>query len=341
MEESPVSNAGNIANKPPTTTASVVTWNHAHCIEACVLSLLRQTCPPHEIFIYDNGSVDDTRKVLEPFKDRVTLFYSPENRGFCGGHNFVISRTHSEFVLLVNPDVVLREDYVERATRRMSQDGEIGTLCGLLLQNGFDLGSCLIDGAGLTVARSRRFLLRHHGILASRVALGSEEVFGCDGALPFYRRAMVEDISFDGQFFDEMFFAHKEDHDVSWRAQIFGWKTVFDPECIAMHPRVFRPGNLAVRKQLAPELKYHAVKNDLLLLLKNETAPNFARDFLDIVPRRMGILLYALLRERHSLNAYWFVIRHWGLIRQARRRVQQGRVDSSREIRRRFSLGAD
>jgi GT2 family glycosyltransferase len=317
-------------NTPPTTTASIVTWNHAHCIEACVMSLLRQTSSPAEIFIYDNASVDGTREILDRFKNRATIFYSSENRGFCGGHNVAISRTRGDFVLLVNPDVVLREDYIENAGRRMVQDRKIGTVCGLLLQNGFDLKSCLIDGAGLTKARSGRFLLRYHGASASGLDLRSEGVFGCDGALPFYRREMIEDISMDGHFFDEMFFAHKEDHDISWRSQNFGWKTVFDPDCVAMHPRVFRPGNLQVRKKLAPELKYHAVKNDLLLLLKNESGPGFVRNFLHIVPRRIGIFFYAMFREPHSLKAYWFVVRNFGRIWRGRRQIQRhrGRFES-------------
>jgi GT2 family glycosyltransferase len=300
---------------------------------------LRQTHAPNEIFVYDNASRDETSKVLARFKDCITLFLSPENRGFCGGHNFAISQTQSDYVLLVNPDVVLREDYIEKATRRMSGDPRIGTVCGLLLQDGFDVKSSVIDGAGLTVARNRRFLLRYHGAPASAVTLQTEEVFGCDGALPFYRRAMIESVSVDGQFFDEMFFAHKEDHDVSWRAQLFGWKTVFDPECVARHPRVFRPGNLQVRKHLAPELKYHAVKNDLLLLLKNESSGNFAKDFAQIAPRRLGVLLYALAREQYSLKAYWFILRNWKRIRRMRRLVQQRCVMSPGDMRERFLLG--
>jgi GT2 family glycosyltransferase len=301
---------------------------------------LRQTLPPAGIFVYDNASTDGTVPVLEKFKDRVQLIRGPENRGFCGGHNAILSQTGGAFVLLVNPDIVLREDYIENAVKRMGADANTGTVCGLLLQNGFGGKDCLVDGAGLTVAKSRRFLLRWHGLPLSSARLAEEEVFGCDGALPFYRRAMIQSVSMQGGFFDEMFFAHKEDHDVSWRAQLCGWKTVFDPQCVAVHPRVFRPGNLSLRRQLAPEIKYHAVKNDLLLLLKNEDGANFLKDFFRIFPRRMGIFFYALLFERHSLKAYGFAARHWRMILQARRQMARHRKIPPAEVRRRFSLGA-
>jgi GT2 family glycosyltransferase len=321
-------------------TVSIVTWNHAHCIAACLESVLRQTVRPAGIVVYDNASTDGTAPVLEKFKDRVRLIFSAENRGFCGGHNAVISQTTGEFVLLVNPDIVLREDYIENALKRMGADENTGTVCGLLLQNGFGGKDGVIDGAGLTVAKSRRFLLRWHGQPVSSPRLVEAEVFGCDGALPFYRRAMIQNVSMHGQFFDEMFFAHKEDHDVSWRAQLCGWKTVFDPHCAAVHPRVFRPGNLSLRKQLAPEIKYHAVKNDLLMLLKNEDGANFLKDFFRIFPRRLGIFFYALLFERPSLKAYGFAARHWRVILEARRQTARQRKIPPAEVRRRFSLGA-
>jgi GT2 family glycosyltransferase len=329
------------ATQNPNVTVSIVTWNHAHCIEACLQSVLRQSAPTAGIFVYDNASDDGTVTVLEKFEDRVQVIRSTENRGFCGGHNAVIACSTGEYLLLVNPDIILREDYIANAVKRMASDASIGTVCGLLLQNGFAGPHCLIDGAGLTVARNRRFILRWHQQPLTPARLAGGEVFGCDGALPLYRRAMVESVSVRGQFFDEMFFAHKEDHDVSWRAQLCGWRTVFDPQCVAVHPRVFRPGNLSLRKQLAPEIKYHAVKNDLLILLKNEDASNFLRDLFRILPRRLGIFCYALLMERSSLKAYAFVARHRRLILEARRQIARQRKVSPAEMRRRFSLGAE
>jgi GT2 family glycosyltransferase len=67
------------------------------------------------VVVYDNASSDNTRAVLEQFRGRVELIYDSENRGFCGGHNAVISKTRSDFVLLVNPDVVMPEDYIDKA----------------------------------------------------------------------------------------------------------------------------------------------------------------------------------------------------------------------------------
>ena len=75
----------------PPVLASIVTWNHAPFIEACIESVLQQTYPALRIVVYDNASSDGTRQVLEKYRERVELVYSPENRGFCGGHNTVIS----------------------------------------------------------------------------------------------------------------------------------------------------------------------------------------------------------------------------------------------------------
>src|SRR5665213_4287843 len=300
------------------TIASIVTWNHAHCVEACISSLLAQSRPLDQIIVWDNASSDGTCDVLAKFHGRLKVIQSQENKGFCGGHNPVIAQTSSDYVLLVNPDVVLRSDYVENAVKRMSQDEHIGTVCGLLTQSQREDADCRVDGSGLFVSRNRRFVLRGHGVPPKNHRSEPVEVFGADGALPLYRRKMIEHISIDCQFFDEMFFAHKEDHDISWRAQLCGWKTVFEPDCVAVHPRVFRPGNLQLRKHLPAEVRYHAVKNDLLILFKNEDLSNFFKDFFYIVPRRIGIFLYALLRERSSLKAYTFVFQNWRHILRAR-----------------------
>jgi hypothetical protein len=79
---------------------------------------------------------------------------------------------------------------------------------------------------------------------------------------------MIEDIAVGGEFFDSDFFTYREDADVAWRAQLLGWKCLYDPTACGYHVRKLRPG---MRRQLAPEINMHSVKNRFLMRIKNIT----------------------------------------------------------------------
>jgi GT2 family glycosyltransferase len=160
-----------------------------------------------------------------------------------------------------------------------------------------------------------------------------EEVFGADGALPLYRREMVEDIMQGEDFFDPMFFTHKEDWDVAWRARWRGWKTILDPTCVAIHPRAFKPESLKVRSAMSPEIRYHALKNQMILLLKNVDLLTFIMRFPVIVLRQLSIFMFVMVCERESLSAYIFVAQHFRGIVSARRRNRLQRKVSPNEMR--------
>ena len=314
-----------------TLLVAIVTWNSAGSIEACLRSVLGQTRKPDAVWIYDNASSDDTKAILDRYRNRIEVICSDQNRGFCIGHNAIIEATRSDFVLMVNPDIRMNPEYAERTLAWMRIDSKIGAVCGLLLQDD-NRGREVVDGTGLILSRSRRFLLRDHGRPLTDATQTAGQVFGCDGALPLFRRAMIEDISIDGLFFDPAFFAHKEDHDVAWRSRLLGWETVFEPSAIATHPRAFRPSDLGLRRRLSPEIKYHTVKNDLLMLLKNEHAAGFWRDFFFMLPRRLAIAFYSLIFEQRSLSAYWYVFRNFKLILQQRNEIQRRRRTSDADI---------
>lgn len=305
---------------------SIVTWNNAQTIYNCLASVLNQSFSDWQLLIVDNDSKDETCSVIESFSDsRIRLIKLKQNTGFCGGHNYSLQNSESEFVLLVNPDIIMRPEYIKNALELMLKNKEIGTVCGLLLQNDADSES-FIDSAGMEMKRSRIMQLRFHGENINNVILkGEEEVFGADGALPLYRRAMINDVSVRGQFFDEMFFAHKEDWDVSWRSSLFGWKTFFNPSCIAIHPRSFKPKSLKTRGAMSKEVKFHAVKNQLLLLLKNESASGFVKNIFFIVPRQIMIFVYILFFEFSSLKSYSFVFRNLKSIMSSRNFIQKRR----------------
>lgn len=302
---------------------SIVTWNSAAVIEACLASALAQTYTDFTIWVMDNASADDTCArvaAIAATDARVQLQRLPRNTGFCGGHNFALDHTASEAVLLVNPDIVLDPNYLACALATLRADDRVGTVCGLLLQNSGP--EARIDSTGLVALPDGRFGLRHHGQPLADTRLTAGPVDGADGALPLYRRAFIDDLRVDGQFFDERFFAHKEDWDIAWRGQLYGWRTVFEPSCRALHPREFRPADLRRRLRLSGTIKADAVKNQWLLVLKNAPARQLPGLWLRALPRQLGILLYCLLLERASLRAYRYVWRHRAGILASRRLIQ-------------------
>ena len=308
----------------PTVLLSVVTWNSADSIEACLRSALAQTYADFELWVVDNASTDDTCarvRALAATDARLRLHALPANTGFCGGHNYALDRTTTELVLLVNPDVEMAPDYLAHAVAAMHRDPRIGTVCGLLLQTtGPDPR---IDSAGMVRRSGGRFGLRLHGQRLSETGpLVRTEVAGADGALPLLRRRCIDDLRVEGAFFDPRFFAHKEDWDVAWRGQLYGWRTVFEPACRALHPRQFLPASLAVRRRLGGALKADAVKNQWLLLVKNTPSHRVPAMLAQALPRQLVILGYLLLFERTSLSALRYVWQHRRGLLASRRLVQ-------------------
>jgi len=150
----------------------------------------------------------------------------------------------------------------------------------------------------------------------------AEYVFGATGAACLYRRAMIEDISIDGEFFDPDFFAYREDADVAWRAQLLGWKCLYTPLARAYHVRSVLPVN---RRSVSPLVNMHSVKNRWLLRIKNMTGPLYRRYWLAITWRDLVVVAGCLLREFSSLRAFLLLARAWPRAWKKRRIIMQRR----------------
>ncbi len=138
---------------------------------------------------------------------------------------------------------------------------------------------------------------------------------------------MIDDIAVDGEFFDSDFFTYREDADVAWRAQLLGWKCVYDPTACGYHVRKLRPG---MRRQLAPEINMHSVKNRFLMRIKNITPRLYLRHFVPITFRDLGIVAYCLAIEHSSLEAFSLLARDFKKALAKRKAIQaRRRVDDA------------
>ena len=96
-------------SKPAPAAASisviVPTYNRAHCIEACLESLLAQTVPALEILVIDDGSTDDTAQRLARYAGRVTCISKP-NGGKPSAVNLGLERARGEWIWIFDDDDV-------------------------------------------------------------------------------------------------------------------------------------------------------------------------------------------------------------------------------------------
>src|SRR5207237_5966482 len=161
-------------------------------------------------------------------------------------------------------------------------DPKVGTVCGKLLSilATFDLPEeQLVDSTGIYFTPMLRHLDRGSQEVDRGHYLNFEYVFGATAAAALYRRAMIDDISLDGEFFDQDFFVYREDADVAWRAQLMGWKCLYAPYARGYHVRKVLPGN---RRALPPEINMHSVKNRFRMRIKNISPDLYRRHLFSI-----------------------------------------------------------
>lgn len=96
----------------PTVSIIVPTFNRARYLPECLDSLLAQTLPASEIIVVNDGSTDDTARVIRPYLDRIT-YVEKENGGKSTALNLVMPGIQSDYVWIFDDDDVALPDALE------------------------------------------------------------------------------------------------------------------------------------------------------------------------------------------------------------------------------------
>jgi GT2 family glycosyltransferase len=306
-------------------SVTIVTYNSGRFIKRCLESVLAQKYLRKEIIVIDNASVDGTVDILEQFEDRCKIVYNDENIGFAAAQNQAIQMSGGDWVLTLNPDVLLLPNFIQALVDAGQLNPKVGTVCGKLLSilANFDLpDKPLVDSTGIYFTPMLRHLDRGSQEVDNGHYLNHEYVFGATAAAALYRREMIEDVAIDNEFFDPDFFVYREDADVAWRSQLFGWRCIYTPHARGYHVRNVLPGN---RRALPPVINMHSVKNRFLLRMKNITPDLYRRNWLSITVRDLVVVGCCLLYEHSSLKAFWYVAKNWRRVLEKRREIMNRR----------------
>jgi len=310
----------------------VTTWNSRKYLKDCFDSIFSQDWQDFSVLVIDNASTDKTVEFIKQSYPGVYSLENVRNLGFAKANNQGIKITESEFILVMNPDIVLNRNFLTRLVRAMERDKKIASAGGKLLK--IKLGDIeldekirtkIIDSTGLKILKSRRALDRGEGEQDLGQYDRARDVFGISGACVLYRREALEDIKVPiirnsyirkkfvirskadevvYEYFDENFFAYKEDIDLAWRLRLRGWKAVYVPGALAYHFRGvtghkgrLRKVDLAIQARKTPMINFYAYRNHLWMLLKNSFWSNLFRHFWFIFFYQLKKELYLLFTQ--------------------------------------------
>ena len=312
---------------PPSASVVVLNWNGGQMVQLCVASVLAQTRPPDELLVVDNGSTDGSAAQLSAAFPGVRLLALGRNTGFAGGMNAGIAATGGEAVLVLNLDVELEPDYLERCVGALQADPALGGVTGKLLRFTDGDGEPVLDSTGHRLYRNRRAVDRGEREPDTGQYDHAREVFGVGGAAPVLRRAMLDDVRDGDEVFDADFFAYFEDIDLCWRARTRGWTFGYEPAAVARHHR----GGTGGRRLDVLEAGNH--RNRLLMIVKNDALPSLRRHLGGIAYTELRSCLHlGATRPRALLLAYLGLLRLLPRMLRKRRRVQSRRTVGWREL---------
>jgi len=314
---------------------NIVTWNSRSYISSCLSSIFQQSFRDFSVLVIDNASRDGTVEFIEKNFPEVKILKNIRNLGYARAHNQGIKLSGGKYILIMNPDVILTETYLEKIVKAAEKKPDFSSFTGKILKyrfKGNDLNEIIftdiIDSVGIGVKRSRNFFNEGENERDGEKFSRSGEIFGVGGELLFIRRSSLEKVKILGEYFDNDFFLYKEDVDLAWRMNIWGLKSYYVAEAVAYHHRrASAPKKngvkeiIRLRKEKSEIINYYSLRNHLFLYLKNEFLGNFLKDIFYILPRELKKFVYILIMETKNIKAYFSFLKLFSKMLKKRKEI--------------------
>ena len=219
-----------------------------------------------------------------------SVLNSPATKALPGSINRAVQATTSRYVLLLNNDVELEPDYLEKLVAILDSDPDLGFATGKLLSAA---QRTHLDGAGdAMLMAGASYRLGHSDPDRGQFDRPAKILTGC-GAAVLYRRSVFDQAG----CLDVDFFAYLDDLDLALRANLLGYSGVYLPDTVAYHV-----GGATLGDSLHPRVMEYITRNQFWLLVKDYPP----RVLIRLLPRILVFQFFWLILciRRRGLLAY-------------------------------------
>jgi len=273
-------------SEQPVVSIIIVNTNDERVLIPCLESLQQHESElPKEVLIVDNHSSSDIRKLLTGAFTGIRVISLNENSGFCRANNAGIREAKGKYLLLLNPDTILREACISKCIEYFESrvDQKIGIVgCRLLnvdgiLQKSFHFTSSSILKA--TQANPIYIKLFHNGIKRTNDRR-EDELHSRTSKAPWLCGAFLlmnrEVILAENFFLDEDFFLYSDDCELGYRMRKKNYELIYFSQASIIHlgggimPALKRNEQLAISEWLCMMKvhgKFYFTVNQLLVML--------------------------------------------------------------------------
>src|SRR5271157_829435 len=302
----------------------IVNWNSAEYVIPCVFSIYTQTKNVEfEIIVVDNGSADDSCRVIRERCPSVKLVRSRQNVGFARANNLGFQHSSGRIVLFLNPDTELRGPAINLMHSCLNSSADVGVLgCRLLNSDLSVQTSCIQPFPTILNQIADIERLRQ---LSPRLKLwGMRPLFDPDrgkpvgveavsGACQMIKREVFEKV----ERFSTDYFMYMEDLDLCYKVKKVGRKVCYLGAATIVHH-----GGQSSGKRGGEDFAGPMMKESLLKFLRKSRGPFYAGLY------RLSIFLVSVFRvavlalllpfpstrfdkvsQRHSLIKWYKILR--------------------------------
>lgn len=276
----------------------ILNWNGAAILQQFLPSVDQYSdIQGVQLYVADNGSNDNSKDIVSNFP-KIQWLDLKENHGFAQGYNLAIQQVDAEYIVLLNSDVEVTENWLEPQIAYLDTHPDVAACQPKILswkeKNKFEYaGACggFIDKLGYPLCRGRIMDYLEEDLGQYNTVI---PIFWASGAALFIRRSCYLEVG----GLDARFFAHMEEIDLCWRLSSRGYKIVVIPDSVVYHV------GGATLSNLNPQKTYLNFRNNLLMIYKNADSKLLRklerkRFLLDY----MAILFYVLKGEIKHMKA--------------------------------------